>query len=357
MRRNWFCSLKHHRFLIHLIFIPALFTLTACGSGSSGGANGGSSSINNADPTTQDPGIQNPDTQNPDTQNPDTQNPDGQTPENQNEDSNPVDSQGGNPNRSLSYFPTSSTDPALSTLQWQYVFSQGDITSTIESATVTANLSTISVQMANTVPTERLVQYSGPVRVTEGAQEVTGRIENILSQDITSSNGRTFTSNLETNVLVTIFADDDFGQLETEVDLQINYPEPAEIFLDRDDLDQRVGEVFSQQISGTVSGSVSIKDGISPSEVQNLPSASATVTETYTVTQVLSSVTVQGVTYNDVVTVDYSYNQLNAQTGELEPTTTTYYLARGIGLIKATNLSQLYGTQLDWDLVSTNLPQ
>jgi len=211
--------------------------------------------------------------------------------------------------------------------------------------------------MANTVPTERLVQYSGPVRVTEGAQEVTGRIENILSQDITSSNGRTFTSNLETNVLVTIFADDDFGQLETEVDLQINYPEPAEIFLDRDDLDQRVGEVFSQQISGTVSGSVSIKDGISPSEVQNLPSASATVTETYTVTQVLSSVTVQGVTYNDVVTVDYSYNQLNAQTGELEPTTTTYYLARGIGLIKATNLSQLYGTQLDWDLVSTNLPQ
>lgn len=318
------------------IAVACLFALTACG-GSSGSNTGG-----NQIPATQNPATQNPATQNPD---------------NQGDDTNPVDPQGGNPNASASYFPTSSTDPALTDLQWQYVFSNGDITSNTDAGTINVNLSGISVRMANTMPTERVVQFSGPFTADVEGEAAAGRLESILSEEISQIDNRAYISRLNTNILISIFADDEFGQLDTEVDLQINYPEAIEIYLDQDDLNERVGEVFTRQVSGTLSGTISLREEFFADDTRDFPSSSTTVTETYTVSSVLSSMTVQGVTYNDVVAVDYSYKQLNPQTGELEPTTTTYFLARGIGLIKASNLTRLYEASLDWELVSTNLAQ
>ncbi len=270
-------------------------------------------------------------------------------------DNSPVDTQGGNPNASTSYFPVNSPDPLIDTLRWQYVFSNESITSTIDNGSVSINLGTLMVEQANTQPTERVVQYSAPVVIQIANTSATGTISTILSQDLTDIDGRTHTSTLDTNVLIAISATDEFDRLETEVDLAIDYPQPAEIFVDQSDLNERIGEVFTQQVSANVAGFISIKDGFLDADIRQLPSNSATVTETYTVTRTLPSLTVQGTIYNDVVEVDYSYNQLNPQTGSLEPTTTTYFLARGIGMIKATNISQLYGTPLDWELLSTNL--
>ena len=147
---------------------------------------------------------------------------------------------------------------------------------------------------------------------------------------------------------------DDF---ETEVGLKLQYSEPALLFLDQTDLSDRVGEVFEQQVSAVATGAITEREA---GVVVNVNAIDTTVPATsviYTIKEAIQSLTIQGKTYTDIVVVDYLSDQPNPQTGQLTPVTTTYYLARGIGLIRSLNATTLYGTELNWELESTNLVQ
>ena len=79
------------------------------------------------------------------------------------------------------------------------------------------------------------------------------------------------------------------------------------------------------------------------------------VSNVWTIVARHTTFTVRGVEYLDVVEVTHDASIANPLTGALEPTTITYWVARGIGMIRATNLVNLFGVRPVWELIETNL--
>jgi hypothetical protein len=132
---------------------------------------------------------------------------------------------------------------------------------------------------------------------------------------------------------------------------------PWEWFLDRPELDTlEVGYTTSQNISQRVSGTVTAD--VAGNKQSKPVDATATSTDTWTITGRQESTLVNGVAYSDIVTVqrDTMTPDLSG-TGSPKPATYTYDVARGVGFVRAVGLVQFSGQPLPLELVQTNLVQ
>jgi hypothetical protein len=131
---------------------------------------------------------------------------------------------------------------------------------------------------------------------------------------------------------------------------------PMATFFDRDDLDLlAIGFSETQQATGTATGSVSAITGTS---TQTEPvSATVMITQSWTLSEQLPTFQVLGRDYANVVKIDSVTSVVESTAGMMVETSSTTWLAKGIGLIRGEEtIAQSGGTDtVASELLDTNL--
>jgi len=141
------------------------------------------------------------------------------------------------------------------------------------------------------------------------------------------------------------------------IDATATPDEPWEWFLDRDDLDSLpVGFSETQNLEVAVSGLLTVGGTGLPNTTESLTAVESS-SDTWRIVSHQASITVLGKQYTDIVVVDRDTLGVDPQTGESVPVTIRYFVARGIGFVKAENLLSFLTAPLHWELADTNLTQ
>ncbi|MCB9481584.1 MAG: hypothetical protein H6681_02445 [Desulfobacteraceae bacterium] len=136
---------------------------------------------------------------------------------------------------------------------------------------------------------------------------------------------------------------------------QIEFDTACQWFIDNDNLDTfGIGYIYNNSSSGTVNSKVYMSD-------YGEESFSSYVSnhDQWQIVDYKSSVTVNGKVYNDVFVVERETQVPDISNGynAMDNITITYWVARGIGMIKGYGYLQILGHSIDIELVETNLVQ
>jgi hypothetical protein len=142
------------------------------------------------------------------------------------------------------------------------------------------------------------------------------------------------------------------------VDMATSFSPPAEWFLDRDSLDTLpIGYDESSDVSGTTGGSIRMTGSYNYST--SIPSQSVYCSDVWTIVNHLENMAVCGVSYSNVVEVKRTtvIPVFDGSNISNQPYQITYWVAKGVGMIKGIGQYQLLGSPLTIELAETNLRQ
>jgi hypothetical protein len=144
--------------------------------------------------------------------------------------------------------------------------------------------------------------------------------------------------------------------LELSLDLHVIPSRPFDWAVDRADLGQHpIGTTFEMMTDVVVGGSIALDEN-GEKRQSRIEDTTLTVSDVWTVVGNRESMTVDGVEYTDIVDIERRAPAANPMTGTLEQRTVTYSVAKGVGLVHATNLAALpVAADLTWQLQGTNL--
>jgi hypothetical protein len=144
--------------------------------------------------------------------------------------------------------------------------------------------------------------------------------------------------------------------LEFSLDLHVTPTRPFDWVVDRADLGLApIGTTFELVTDVVVGGSIALNEN-GRRQQRPIEDTTVTVSDVWTVVGSRESLTVDGVEYRDIVDVERRAPATNPMTGTLEQRTVTYSVAKGVGLVHATNLASLpVAADVTWQLLDTNL--
>ncbi len=246
------------------------------------------------------------------------------------------------------FFPI--TLDGANTLNWTYRINQGAaLSADFEGVSLTLQFSTLNLSV-NREDMVRRGSFSGSVSGSAGGSFGVEFTENILPSDtLAIFNGQTL------NMDMSLSAYGETVDIEQFTETSVNTA--VEWFLSRSDFDQ-LATGYGQTVSagGNISGYLKLSaDGYH----ETTPfSEHVSSMETWKVVEKLNSYTVNKVSYNDVVVVNrQTVMPMATYSGDPEPVTITYWVARGIGMIKGIGQFNILGQPLEIELIGTNLSQ
>ena len=248
---------------------------------------------------------------------------------------------------SASFSPMSATDSEGNTtkLKWVYTVNNGEPVDTYTEdlfMSVDFNDITLIVDPSNKKST---AEMSGKI-----SGDVTGSYKADISDDFSFIDGSTYISKSEMTTTMNISADGESGSIV--MDLLSTFSPAAEWFLDRDDMDQLdIGYTHdSDGVDAYVTGTLQITDyGTEPIDYYGH------ITDTWVITDKKESITVQGKTYDNIVEVTRYTKVPDAYGTGNDDATIIYWVAKGVGWVKASGHFRVLDEPLDVELVDTNL--
>jgi hypothetical protein len=193
------------------------------------------------------------------------------------------------------------------------------------------------------------IASSGPGVVVQGAMDL--RIEDELQLDAGSGTGL-----VSEHLLLTERLTAGEESLALSLQLHVTPRRPLEWAVDRADLGlQPIGTRFETMTAAVVGGSVSLVEN-GDEKQRRIEDTTVPVSDVWTVVGSRDSMTVDGVEYRDVVDIERRAPGANPTTGTLQQRMVSYSVAKGVGLVRATNLAALpVAADVTWQLQDTNL--
>jgi len=181
------------------------------------------------------------------------------------------------------------------------------------------------------------INFSGNYNMTENASIVNDAGSVLVNQSQVNMD-MTISGNGETAVI--------------SIDGSTNYDNPYKLFLDSDTLDiYGVGYSESDTYTGTLTGQINMTGSDTEYFEETFYGS-----DEWTIVNTMDSMFVQGKTYSNIVVVERVTDVPDIQNiGSTERVTITYWMAKGIGMIKASNYANVLGERVDYELIETNL--
>jgi hypothetical protein len=247
-----------------------------------------------------------------------------------------------------SFFPKPSATNQSFT--WRYRVNNGQpLQTVIEGITLNVNYNDIALSI-NYGDMVRTGSFSGTF-----SGEANGSFSADFMEDLEKDSDRTLIKNETINAHINLSA---YGEtVDMDMHTVTTYNEPIEWFLDSSFLDELPSGMYGGQekIGGHSNGYISVSGDYSDYESFSKPIVSS---NNWEIVNKLDSYTINGITYKNIVIVrrnfkipDFS-NPFSSQ-----QVTATYWVAKGIGMIKGSGHYQMFGKPLDIELVETNLQQ
>lgn len=233
-------------------------------------------------------------------------------------------------------------------IQWTYEINSGNpVESSLSGVELSFSFSdiTISIDSQGTIKESSFTgtvkgDASGTIEVDVFDEFESGSLSKIKNQEIWMG------------IELSAYGD----SLEVNFDLFTEFSPAAEWFLDRSDLDTLpIGYVYNEQgvVDAWVDGYLEVT-GYGEEEIGPMQMTSA---ESWEILDKLSNMKVNGKTYTNIVkvkrtTIMPDFSGASAQSGEI-----TYWVAKGVGMIKGIGQFDVLGNPLEIELVSTNIEQ
>ena len=248
---------------------------------------------------------------------------------------------------SASFSPMLATDSEGNSakLNWVYRINGGNPWETYtEGVLLTLNFDDISLTV-DPSKNKMTAEISGKI-----SGDASGSYVANINEDLSFVGGSTYISSSNLEMTMRISADGESGKVVAE--LLSTFSPAAEWFLDREDLDQLdIGYTHSpDDFEAYVTGSLEISDyGSFPIDYYGYQ------VDRWEITGKQDSITVQGKTYFNIVEVT-RYTEIPDVYGNgSEDATYVYWVAKGIGWVKASGHFRFQNEALDVELVDTNL--
>ena len=237
------------------------------------------------------------------------------------------------------------------TLRWVYRINGGEpITASVDGQTVRMSFADLPL----TIDPSNL-KRQGELTATI-ASPISGNIGTVFEEALVADSSRTLV--VSQHIALNGNLDQDGEKAEFALTIDAVPSHALEWFLDRKDLDGLpIGYTLSDRnVRATVafSGSISIS-GMGTQPIHG--SSPAQYDEVWTVMSKLASMTVNGKEYANVVQVNRQtmVPNIGLTTSSPQVQTITYWVAKGVGMIKGTGQFTMLGQPLQVELIETNL--
>ena len=195
---------------------------------------------------------------------------------------------------------------------------------------------------------QRTAKFSGDI-----SGYASGIFKSGVSENITLDGATTFFNDEIFDVYIDLYAEGERAEITFR--LSTEFDDPIEWFLDRNDLDELwIGYIYNESVSSISEASWSWNtDGDQDSDHE---SAYGTVENKWKIVGIEDSMIVQGKEYSDIVKVERetvipSYYDSSGS----EECTITYWVAKGVGIIKSFGEFTFLDEPLTLELIETNL--
>ncbi|MBU0996329.1 MAG: hypothetical protein KJ737_27840 [Proteobacteria bacterium] len=240
-------------------------------------------------------------------------------------------------------------------LFWKYEINQGTPLNVYQDGVALTFQFDPLILVIDPADMERRAEIDGEFNGDSQGNSITGSYNVDVLESLDSLDGATMVDLTDMNMNMKIKVAG--ASIKVDVLVSVAYETPCEWFIDRDNLDELpVGYVYNErgEIYGTATGEVWISGAYEDEMPINEQVSSA---EKWEILEKLESYTVRGTTYENVVKVkretyvpDSSLSGYSSQETEL-----TYWVAKGIGMIKGVGQFSVMGEPLEIELVETNL--
>jgi len=252
-------------------------------------------------------------------------------------------------------FATRSANGASADAYWVYRVNNGQSISASQSG-YSLNLQIQDLRL--TIDNQAMTRTA-----TFGAQlsgQASGSVSTSVVEQLASLDGSTKIQSQNLNLTTQLNAQ---GQtIDISLAIQSNYSTPTEWFLDREDLDQLgVGYTYDEQgsIFADVGGSLRLSSSFFNQTI-DIPSTRLSSPEHWEIVGYQDQITVQGITHQNIVVVERTTLIPNADvagTLATNPTKITFWVAKGLGMVKGEGQYTIMGQSLNIELVESNLIQ
>lgn len=256
-----------------------------------------------------------------------------------------------------SFSPTTAKDKATKSkdvvLHWHYAVNNGGaISSTLQGVNVSVSITSAEMTI-DPADLKRRVALSGPLSGSALGRIFSGNYTAQISEELKSDGKNTFIKNQSLALAFDVSGARQFTVVNVAAnthDISPDYEWP----LDSTDLDQQnIGESATADSKGVADFKVTVTD--TPPVVRT--SVPVSLKDVWTVVEKLPTFEVRGKTYNNVVKVTRETN-LPDLTGNLTPVTMTYWVAKGIGMVKGQGVFGVLDVKdVIYELTDTNLSQ
>jgi len=198
----------------------------------------------------------------------------------------------------------------------------------------------------------RSMNFSGSI--SEPTNNMNGNFAVTVLGNLESAAGATMLKDTEVkfDFNMSLGADD----FHMKLTAAMQYNPAVEWFLDCENLDElAIGYVYDEQ--GTINASMTLTSEVQGEAPKSKSIDNLTSAESWEIVDKLDSVTVQGMTYENVIVVDRKtlVPDSNLIGNPSDRITITYWVAKGIGMIRATGYHKFMEKNLDIELLETNL--
>jgi len=172
-------------------------------------------------------------------------------------------------------------------------------------------------------------------------------------ESLEKSDTKTLISSTDLKLNLSVKAQGETAKVGITANAQMSTP--IEWFLDNDNLKSLgVGYVQNETSFGTVTGSLIITGLDNESFSEDISSS-----DSWTIMEHKETATVNGKTYSDVVVVERITEIPDVSNGfvKMDTVTITYWVAKGVGMIKGVGFFDILGQRVDVELIETNLEQ
>lgn len=238
-------------------------------------------------------------------------------------------------------------------LYWKYSVNNGDNISITQSGLLmNFKMNEVSINIdAN--GTLRTIIVNGKLSGNDEGESFSGSFNLLDKETLVDNTNTTLVSSSETKMTLALSGGGE--SLNMVVNAVTNFDTPYEWFLDNQELNSLgIGYIDNNSSTAIVSGSIDITGFGSESFSEQVIED-----DTWEVTDYKSSVTVNGIIYNNIVVIERETQipDISDNYVRMDTRTITYWVAKGIGMVKGIGYLNILGQSLDIELVETNLVQ
>lgn len=261
--------------------------------------------------------------------------------------------------RSASYAPvTGLNDQGVSTpLYWEYRINNGQALSVnYQNISMTLNMNNLKI-LINPTTFTRKVELTGSATGSVSGYSFSGTIAMNSTENL-DQNAYPGATLIDHQILDIVVSGSAAGQsLAFSFETDVNFSPATEWFLDRETLDQlAIGYVYSEQNTVAFNGTFALE--VTPNYLGtpvNGRTFEGTSPGLWTIADKPATVTANGEIYSNIVQVVRTVQTPDTSTGLTSESSITYWVAKGIGVVKSTGEFSLFGQALSMELVDTNL--